>query len=146
MDPPTYYTSFLINCFILQCCIVLLSFLGNAKSSNVSLNPLPKRNIVPCLLQAQKSYGFEDSLQILESISSLPHHFMLITPVQSKSPLILSSMNALNTLRSIATTFENFSSMVPLTHVSSHDQTADIFTKAMTRGRHSFLVGKLMRK
>jgi hypothetical protein len=34
--------------------------------------------------------------------------------------------------------------VISLPHVSTDLQTADVFTKAMTRQRHQFLVGKLM--
>jgi len=113
------------------------SFLGRVRSKTEFPSPPLGLNTMPCLPLAPRSLGFVGYWVNLVFLRIIPLLFMLIIPVLFKSPLILSSMSIRNISKSIVISALNF-------HISTEDQTTDIFNKALFWHRHQFLVEKLM--
>ncbi|KAL6351034.1 hypothetical protein AAG906_031620 [Vitis piasezkii] len=95
----------------------------------VFLNPLLRPSIVPCLA-CSKLYGYVVFLRNLGFQTT-------------STPLYLDNTSHIEVFcHSIRDTLE--SRVISLSHISSDLQVADVFTKALTRQRHQFLVGKLL--
>ncbi|RVW68103.1 Retrovirus-related Pol polyprotein from transposon RE1 [Vitis vinifera] len=117
-----------------------------ARNKIVFLNPLPRSSIMPCLLLVLKLYGYVVFLRSLgfSQTTSTPLHADNTSAIQiATNPFF---MNGPSTLRLIVILFETLweSRVISLPHISFDLQVVDIFTKALTRQQHQFLVGKLL--
>ena len=120
-------------------------FLGDVRNKIVFLNSLMRPSIVSSLLLVLKSYD----CGILEELG-FPHTTSIHLHADNTNAIQIGTNPAFHErtkhievfCHSIRDTLE--SRVISLSHISSDLQVADVFTKALTRQRHQFLVGKLL--
>lgn len=114
----------------------------NARNKTCSLSHPLKQNIAPCLQYALRLFGCMVFFQNLVSPKHNQLHYMLTIQVSYKLQQILFTMIEQSIQRLIVTPPKK--PMIVALSLSTYVQIADVFTKALARQHHNFLVSKLM--